>query len=176
MEIIEINLSDLKISIGNVKEHPEWHIEQIKKSIKEFGFNDPLAIDEDNNLIEGHGRLEALKALGYEKVKVIRLSHLNEHQKKAYVIAHNKLTLNTDFDTDKIASIIEELEKVDFDLSILGFEDMEIKDFFTNSQGNDCLDLDMDESPEENKKKGLVCPCCGEKALKKEFLECDIDG
>lgn len=175
MKIVEINLNEIKVNDSNVKEHPEWHIKQIVNSIKEFGFNDPLAIDENNILIEGHGRYEALKLLGYEKVKVIVLDHLDDKKKKAYLIAHNKLTLNTEFDMDKLLVLITELKESNFNLSVLGFEDFEIDEYFKESE-DEALNLEDNEESEEAKQKGLVCPCCGEIALKKEFLECDIDG
>lgn len=175
MKIVEIDLSEIKVNDNNVKEHPEWHIKQIANSIEEFGFNDPLAIDENKILIEGHGRYEALKLLGYKTAKVIILDHLDDKKKKAYLIAHNKLTLNTEFDMDKLLVLITELKESDFNLSVLGFEDFEIDEYFKGSE-DEVLGLGDDKESEEKKQKGLVCPCCGERALKKEFLECDIDG
>lgn len=175
MKIVEIDLSKIKVDDSNIKEHPEWHIKQIANSIKEFGFNDPLAIDENNILIEGHGRYEALKLLGYKTAKVIILDHLEDKKKKAYLIAHNKLTLNTEFDMDKLLVAITELKEADFDLSILGFEDFEIDEYFKGIE-DDILSLEENEEIQGKKQKGLVCPCCGGKALKKEFLECDLDG
>nr|WP_240314807.1 ParB/Srx family N-terminal domain-containing protein [Streptococcus pluranimalium] len=74
----------------------------MKESIETFGNNDPIAIDEDNVIIEGHGRYIALKELAYEKVPVVRLMHLSKKQKRAYVLAHNKITLNTGFDMERI--------------------------------------------------------------------------
>ena len=76
MEIEKVKISDLLEYKYNAKEHPEWQIEQIVNSIKKFGFNDPIAIDENNTIIEGHGRLYALQELGYDEVDCIRLSHL----------------------------------------------------------------------------------------------------
>ena len=100
MQIEKMKISDLMEYKYNAKEHPQWQIEQIIQSIKQFGFNDPIAIDENNTIIEGHGRLYALQELGETEVECIRLSHLDEEQKRAYILAHNKLTMNTDFDLD----------------------------------------------------------------------------
>lgn len=91
MEIVKIKINNLKPYKNNAKKHPKEQIEQIKKSIQEFGMNDPIAVwGKDNLIVEGHGRLEALKELGYKEVECIRLDHLTE--------AHNKLTMNSDFD------------------------------------------------------------------------------
>lgn len=126
MQIEKIKIENLKEYDNNAKIHTEEQINQICESIKQFGNNDPIAIDENDIIIEGHGRLYALKKLGYEEVEVIRLSHLNEQQKKAYILAHNKLTMNTDFDLDKLK--LELLDITEFDMSEFGFEDFEMED------------------------------------------------
>ena len=107
----------------NAKIHTEEQIQQIKKSIVEFGNNDPIAIDANGVIIEGHGRLMALQELGYTEVEVIRLGHLTEEQRKAYTLVHNKLTMNTGFDLDILASELAAIENInmkdyDFDLDI----------------------------------------------------------
>ena len=117
---------------NNAKLHPQEQIDQIKQSILEFGNNDPIAIDKNNVIIEGHGRLLALKELGYKEVEVIKLEHLTEEQRKAYTLIHNKLTMNTDFDLDILQ---EELDKImDIDMSYYDFE----------------LDIDIENPAEED--------------------------
>lgn len=125
LKIEKVKIDEIKTYENNAKLHPSEQIEQIKNSIKKFGFNDPIAIDENNMIIEGHGRYIALKELGYEEVDCIRLTHLNEKEKRAYIIAHNKINLNTGFDTDILA---EEIQNVfeDIDMTELGFGDFEI--------------------------------------------------
>ncbi len=123
MKIEKINIDKIKPYENNAKLHPPEQIEQIKKSIQEFGNNDPIAIDENNVIIEGHGRYEALKELGFKEIEVIRLLHLNEQQKRAYSLIHNKLTMNTDFDYNildpELAYINEiDMSAFDFELSI----------------------------------------------------------
>lgn len=95
MQIERLKLNEMIAYVNNAKEHPQEQINQIKASIKEFGFNDPIAVDENNRIIEGHGRYIALQQLGFDEIEVIRLNHLTEIQKKQYIIAHNKLTMNT---------------------------------------------------------------------------------
>lgn len=134
MKIIEINIDEIIPYENNVKKHPKSQIEQIKASILEFGFNDPLAIDEKNILIEGHGRLLALKELGYENVEVIQLKHLTEIQKKQYILAHNKLTMSTGFDKklleielDIINSKVGNVDLTGFKLKETKIEEIEIE-------------------------------------------------
>lgn len=123
MQIELINIDEIIPYENNAKLHPKEQIEQIKKSILEFGNNDPIAIDKNNVIIEGHGRLLALKELGYKEVEVIKLGHLTEEQRKAYTLIHNKLTMNTDFDIEilesELAAInIIDMSDFDFDLDI----------------------------------------------------------
>ena len=127
----DINL--LKPYKHNAKIHTPEQIQQIKKSIKEFNFNDPIAVDEDNTIIEGHGRLLAAKELGMKEVPVIFLYGLTDQQKKAYILAHNQLTMNTGFDMDVLADEINRITAFDmgdfgFDMSTLGEEEKNPED------------------------------------------------
>ena len=121
MQIEKINIDKLIPYEKNAKIHTPEQIEQIKNSIKEFGNNDPIAVDSKNVIIEGHGRVLALKELGYKEVEIIRLSHLSEEQKKAYILAHNKLTMNTDFDLALLSDELDFLKDTDIDMSDFGF-------------------------------------------------------
>lgn len=126
MQIEYIQTSDLKHYKDNAKKHPKEQIEQIKQSIQDFGFNDPIAIDEENVIIEGNGRLVSALQLGMKEVPCIRLIGLTTEQKRAYVLVHNKLTMNSDFDLDILAG---ELSKIaEFDMSEYGFDLEEIAD------------------------------------------------
>ena len=143
LNIETINLNDLVPYQNNAKKHTQKQIDKIKKSIKEFGFNDPIAVDENNMIIEGHGRYEALKQLGYENVECIRLSNLSEEQKKAYILVHNKLNMDTGFDTKLLN---EELFSIDnIDMSDFDFK-IDFNDIFKENERhrtNDTYNLDL---------------------------------
>lgn len=123
MQIEKVKIADLREYEGNAKLHPQEQQEQIdkiKKSIQEFGNNDPIAVDENNVIIEGHGRLQALEQLGYTEAEVIRLSHLSEDQKKAYILVHNKLNMDTGFDTEMLRDELDGIFSVD--MADFGFD------------------------------------------------------
>lgn len=103
----------------NAKLHPREQIDQIKKSIVDFGFNDPIAIWR-GTIVEGHGRLIAAKELGMETVPIIRLDELTDEQRRAYALVHNKLTMNSDFDLELVDLELQDLEM--FDMESFGFE------------------------------------------------------
>ena len=157
MKIESIDINKLVPYERNAKLHPVEQIEQIKKSISEFGNNDPIAIDEDNIIIEGHGRYTALKELGYKKAECIILSGLSEEQKKAYRIAHNQLTMNTDWDMDLLK---EELTKISLDMSDLGFDEEllnSIEDEYTEvHEDNFDLEEALEEIDEPKSKSGDI--------------------
>jgi hypothetical protein len=114
----------LKTYEKNAKIHTAEQIEQIKKSIQEFGFNDPIAVWKDNEIIEGHGRLIAALELGIEELPIIRLDNLTDEQRKAYTLVHNKLTMNTGFDFSFLAEELSSI--VDIDMSEFGFGSFEL--------------------------------------------------
>lgn len=120
MQIERIKISELKPYKLNAKEHPQSQIDKIKQSIQDFGFNDPIAIDEANGIIEGHGRLQAMIELGEEYIDAIRLSHLTDEQKRAYILVHNKLTLETGFDKSLLELELGDIENIN--MEFYGFE------------------------------------------------------
>ena len=126
MEIIYKKVNDLIPYINNSRTHSEEQINQICASINEFGFTNPLLIDEKDNIIAGHGRLLASKKLKMEEVPCIVLSGLTEAQKKAYIIADNKMALNAGWNDELLKIELENLKELDFDLELTGFNNEEI--------------------------------------------------
>ena len=159
LKIINKSIEEIKEYENNAKEHPDWQIEQIANSIKEFGFNDPIAINADNQIIEGHGRMLAAKQLGLTEIPCIVLTGLTEVQERAYIIAHNKTTMNTNFDLDRLQYELNALKVEDFDLSLTGFSEYEIENLLAE---NEEINLDEFISDEEKKQKEKRCPHCGE--------------
>tara|TARA_R110000851_G_scaffold133381_3_gene268200 strand:- start:7067 stop:8197 length:1131 start_codon:yes stop_codon:yes gene_type:complete len=116
-------VSDLIPYASNSRTHSETQVAQIAASIKEFGITNPILIDPDGGVVAGHGRVLAMNKLGITETPVITLNGLTEAQRKAYVIADNQLALNAGWDLDLLKVEIEGLEELDFDTSILGFDD-----------------------------------------------------
>ena len=161
MEIIRLKINDITPYEKNAKIHTEAQIEQIKKSIQEFGMNDPIAVwGSDNTIVEGHGRLEALKQLGYTEVDCIRLDHLTDEERKAYTLAHNRINMNTGFDIDLLDEELDSIE--DIDMSEFGFldnEEINLDDFFTEAE----------ESKKEEKETDIItCPYCHKQFTKEQ--------
>ncbi|EPD1089088.1 ParB/Srx family N-terminal domain-containing protein [Escherichia coli] len=121
----------------NSRTHSDEQVEQLVNSIREFGFTNPVLIDEKNELIAGHGRLAAAEILEMDKVPAIRLSNLSEKQKKAYRIADNKLALNAGWDMQLLAEEVKELMDDDFDIDLLGFNDAELDEMLSDEQSQE---------------------------------------
>jgi len=126
MEIKEVEVSALIPYAKNSRTHDDAQVAQIAASIKEFGWTNPILVDGDKGVIAGHGRLLAARKLGMNKVPTIELKDMTEAQKKAYVIADNKLALNAGWDTNFLSLELQELKDQDFDLMLLGFDDKEL--------------------------------------------------
>lgn len=154
MELIKKKVSELIPYINNSRTHSEEQITQIVSSIKEFGFTNPILIDNDNSIIAGHGRLQAVKRLGLEEVPCILISGLTKTQIKALIIADNQLALNAGWDLEKLSVEIEGLEEDKFDLSLLGFEDDFIKDLLAE-ENKGLTDEDAVPEVKENPKTKL---------------------
>ena len=125
----ELELLETSILIPyarNSRTHSDAQVQQIASSIKEFGFTNPILIDETNGIIAGHGRLLAAQLLKIKSVPCIRLGYLSDAQKRAYVIADNKLALNAGWDDELLSLELKDLQLNDFDLSLTGFNEEEL--------------------------------------------------
>jgi len=122
LKIEYVATDDLIPYINNSRTHSESQIKQIAASIREFGFTNPILIDEDGSVIAGHGRLVAAELLSLDEVPTITLEGLTEAQRKAYVIADNKLALNSGWDDELLKIEIETLKNLDFDTDLLGWD------------------------------------------------------
>lgn len=138
------NIDELIPYARNARTHSPEQIAQIAASIKEFGFIAPVVIAEDNTILCGHGRFYAAQKLGLKKIPCIKESHLTEAQRRAYVIADNKLSLNAGWDEDLLAVELSDLQGENFDLSLLGFDDKEIADLFSEGGKSEAVDDGFD--------------------------------
>ena len=155
MKIEVVPITQLKPYENNAKIHTPVQIAQIAASIQEFGNNDPIAVDENDMVLEGHGRLLALKSLGYTEVEIIRLTGLTEDQKKAYILVHNKLTMNTGFDFNILDAELARITEIDMAAFDFGSIDVSVEDFGEHFQLNDSdaplvRTISMSLTPEQN--------------------------
>jgi len=121
--------------VRNARTHSDDQIAQIAASIAEFGFTNPILIGEDEVIIAGHGRLMAAKALGLTEVPVIVLDHLIEAQRRALVIADNRIAENAGWDDDLLRSELAALREADFDLDLIGFDETELDEIMAGFEG-----------------------------------------
>lgn len=126
MEITVKKVADLIPYAKNSRTHSDAQVAQVAASIKEFGWTNPILIDGDNGIIAGHGRLMAARKLGMEEVPCIELNGMTENQKKAYIIADNKLALNSGWDVELLGLELGALQEDGFDLSLVGFDANEL--------------------------------------------------
>lgn len=145
LKIEYVGIESIKPYKNNAKQHPKEQIEQIKTSIEMFGMDDPIGIWKDE-IVEGHGRLIACKELGMTEVPIIRLDHLTDEERKAYTLAHNKLTMNSDFDIDILNDELMNFDTID--MSDFGFDlDFDIE------EEQEIVEDEVPDVPEEPKAK-----------------------
>ena len=130
----------------NSRTHSDQQIAQVAASIREFGFTNPVLIDSEDGIIAGHGRVMAARKLGLAEVPCIRLGHLTETQKRAYIIADNKLALNSGWDEEMLGLELADLREEDFDLGLMGFSEDELGAFDVDETGMPELS-DADKQP-----------------------------
>ena len=143
-DIERLKTADLIPYARNSRKHSPTQIKKIAASIQEFGFTNPVLIDKDNGIIAGHARVMAAEKLKMKEVPCLRLGHLTKAQKKAYIIADNKLALGSEWDEEMLALELQDLSDAGFDLEITGFDMSEISPHLRNNEGL----VDEDDVPE----------------------------
>lgn len=139
----------LKPNPRNARTHSAKQIRQIARSIERFGFTNPVLIDEELSILAGHGRVEAAKLLGMNEVPVVRIEHMSDAEKRAYVIADNQLALNAGWDEELLALELKDLSDLNFEVEITGFEMGEIDAFIGKLDLDDGADKDDVPEPQE---------------------------
>ena len=131
--------------VNNARTHSPEQINKLRSSLREFGFINPVLVDKDFNVLAGHGRIAAAKAEGIERVPCVFVEHLSEAQKKAYILADNRMAMDAGWDEDLLRIEIEELQGMDFDVSFTGFDEKEIgKLLSTNETEEDDFDVEAE--------------------------------
>jgi ParB-like chromosome segregation protein Spo0J len=145
LEILYKDPRTLKEYANNSRNHTDAHIDEIIEIVKELGFNDPIGVDSDDGIIEGHGRNRAAIKMGLDQVPTVCLSHLSPNQKRAYIIAHNKIGEKGGWNMEKLAEEMSALTLDEYDTSIMGFNEDELN--------NILKDVDfLPEGPPEGEK------------------------
>lgn len=153
-------VSDLIPYARNSRTHSDIQVNKIASSIKEFGFLSPVLIDKDNGIIAGHGRIMAAQKLGLKEIPVLQISHLSDTQKRAYIIADNRLALDAGWDEEMLRVEFAELADNGFNLELTGFELGEITNI--NLDGTDLVeDSKTKEIDTDDFEMSCICPKCG---------------
>lgn len=177
-QLLLVPIGDLVPYANNARIHRKAQISQLRASLREFGFVTPVLIDFDNNIIAGHGRVEAARAEGMTEVPCVLVTNLTEAQRKAYILADNRLSETSSWDEPMLKIELEGLEALQFDMGAIGFDAASVEAFpiggktvpvneYTRAapgQGRsaDALDLDGPGDAEQRTEKPQVhCPKCG---------------
>lgn len=160
-----IRIDELIPYENNAKIHGPDQIEQLRRSLRQFGFVSPVLIDEDKNLIAGHGRVEAARAEGMTEVPYVTVSDLTEAQRRAYIIADNRLAEAGVWDAGRLKLELQELQALEFDTELTGFTMAEVETIHVSAHESakpelEALDLD-DESARHESATQCHCPKCG---------------
>lgn len=149
--------------INNARTHSTEQIKKLRSSLREFGFINPVIIDRDYGVIAGHGRILAAKEEGIKEVPCVFADHLTEAQKKAYIIADNRMAMDAGWDEELLRIEIESLQGADFDVSLTGFREDEVTDLFVVREDPDDTgsNKEYDEGEFGDEEFAHECPRCG---------------
>ncbi|WP_096636176.1 site-specific DNA-methyltransferase [Clostridium cochlearium] len=143
-ELKLINIDELIPYANNARTHSKDQINKLRSSLREFGFINPILIDKDYNILAGHGRVMAAREEGIKEVPCVLVEHLTEAQKKAYILADNRLAMDAGWDDEMLALELENLKELDFEIDLTGFDAAEIDELFSNIHDKDVQDDDFD--------------------------------
>ena len=160
----------------NSRTHSDDQVAQIAASIREFGWTNPVLVDGENGIIAGHGRILAARKLGMAEVPCIELSHLSEAQKKAYIIADNKLALNAGWDNELLAIELGELNAAEFDMALIGFDASELSAAMGLDEELDGEPPEIDGGIDYKEKFAIIVECADEAEQQATFERLDSMG
>ena len=146
-ELVDIN--KLIPYVNNARTHSKEQIQKLRSSLREFGFVNPVIIDKEYNVIAGHGRIAAAKEEGIQQVPCVYVDYLTEAQKKAYILADNRMALDAGWDDELLAVEMEELQSLGFDLGLTGFDEKELADLFADDAEAEDDGFDVDKALEK---------------------------
>ena len=144
-EMQQVEISKLVPYANNSRTHSKEQIKKLQSSLREFGFVNPILIDRKYNIIAGHGRVLAAKEDGLETVPCVFVDHLTEAQKKAYIIADNRLAEDAGWDKDLLSIELESLKELEFDIDLLGFDAAELNTLLNSAEDVQEDDFDVEE-------------------------------
>ena len=161
--IVSRKVDDLIPYARNSRTHSDAQVAQIAASVREFGWTNPVLVDGENGIIAGHGRILAARKLGMEEVPCIELAGLTDTQRRAYIIADNKLALNAGWDDELLAIELHELNAADFDMALIGFDANELSSAMNLDSliEQDAPESSSKEIDPDDYKMGCMCPKCG---------------
>lgn len=168
--IEKISVDKLIPYANNARTHSDEQVAQIAASIREFGFNNPVLIAEDDTIIAGHGRVMAARKLNLSEVPCLRLNHLTPTQRKAYILADNKLALNAGWDVDLLRLEIQDLMNEKFAIELTGFDLQELAKILDNQE-----DLELNEE-KYSEVFNVIVECSDENEQEKIFNRLDSEG
>ena len=170
MKITYKNIEELIPYARNSRTHSDEQVAQIAASIKEFGWTNPVLVDGENGIIAGHGRVLGARKLGIKEIPTIELSHLTNAQRRAYVIADNKLALNAGWDMSALSLELQDLDTGELDLSLLGFSEKELEDILTWAPDSE-KSTDNEKNITDESRNLLMIECVTESELEKLYNE-----
>lgn len=156
-QLLMVSIDDLVPYANNARIHDKKQIAQIRASLREFGFVTPLLIDFDNNIIAGHGRLEAARAEGLTEVPCVLVSNLTEAQRKAYILADNRLSETAAWDNELLKIELEGLQALEFDTGLIGFDAAAVKEIEVAGYTRSAPSKAEPEAPTEDDQSAEAC-------------------